>query len=70
MRNPMKESTTFPPNGKIGKSRHTIRQELLEMGISEVPLRILSDDELTDLLVGLKALTKQEMRHRHNAVMC
>ena len=66
---PIKESTAFCPDKKIGRQMHAIRLELLSMGISKVPLNILSDDDLMDLLVGLKALSKQEQAH-HYAVTC
>ena len=69
MRNPIKESTAFCPDKKIGKQMHAIRLELLSMGISKVPLNILSDDELMDLLVGFKALSKREQAH-HYTVTC
>lgn len=69
MQKPVKESALS--DDKIGNSRHNaIRHMLFEMGVSRISLNVLSDDELVDLLVGLRALARQDKRCFYRIASC
>jgi hypothetical protein len=57
---PLKKEPNVRRQESKNPSRIYLRQLLKMMGVSDSTLRALSDDELTDLLNGLKVLTRQE----------
>ena len=55
-----KKKSNYLAGEKMNQSRIYLQEKLHAIGISDTSLQILSDTELTDLLNGLKALTRQD----------